>query len=71
MTENRGHLKRNKIKAYIPPKIRKSEIDKFVLEGERVRCPAGKYSIGKIIQVIFSKGKISQTHFFRVLPSKT
>lgn len=48
--ENREYLKKVGIKGYIPSRTKESEIDKFVVEGERVRCSAGKYSIGRVVQ---------------------
>jgi len=48
--DNRKYCKGAEIKAYIPPRTKGSEVDKFELEGEKVECPAGKYSIGRIEQ---------------------
>jgi hypothetical protein len=47
---NRRYLKELGIKAYIPPRKEQSAIERFEIEGERVRCRAGKCSIGKIEQ---------------------
>lgn len=57
---NREYLKDLGIKAYIPPRISTSEIDKFTVEVERVKCIAGKYSIGKIVQ------ENGELHYFSV-----
>jgi len=48
--DNREYLKGQEIAAYIPSRVAESEIDKFKVEGDRVRCKANKYSIGKIRQ---------------------
>ena len=47
---NREYLKKRKITPYIPSSIPTCQADGFKLEGDRVRCRGGKYSIGKIRQ---------------------
>ena len=51
---NRRYLRKKGIKAFIPSRVKKCQIEKFDITGtgeaERVKCPAGKYSIGKIRQ---------------------
>jgi len=47
---NRKYLKGKGIKAFIPARVKRSQIDHFELEGDRVKCGQGKYSIGKIRQ---------------------
>lgn len=58
--ENRAYCKGKGIKAFIPSRWEKSEIDRFAIEGEVVRCWAGRYSCGKIRQ---GKGFL---HYFSV-----
>jgi IS5 family transposase len=51
---NREYLQEKGIKAFIPSRVQKCQIQKFEIEGtgeaERVKCPEGKYAIGKIGQ---------------------
>jgi IS5 family transposase len=51
---NRKYLKEEKIKAFIPSRRKQSQIQKFEVEGtgenERVKCPEGKYTVGRIRQ---------------------
>ena len=51
---NRKYLDQKGIKAFIPSRVKKCQIQKFEIEGtgetERVKCPEGKYAIGKIRQ---------------------
>lgn len=48
--ENRRYLKRRKIAAYIPARFAERAIDNFTVVGDRVRCKAKRYSVGKIRQ---------------------
>lgn len=47
---NREYLKREKKRAYIPPRFNRSGIDAFKVETGKVRCKAGKQALGKIRQ---------------------
>ena len=51
---NRKYLQKKGIKAFIPSRVKKSQIQQFEVEGsgedERVKCPEGKYAVGSIRQ---------------------
>jgi len=47
---NLSYLKKKKIKGYFPNRTRYSQIDKFLIEGNKVVCPMGKLPKGSISQ---------------------